>query len=135
MEVLAGHVSPDTAYHVTDYPHGFRLRCQIRYWLEYKKGHGYRLMSQTSNPKRPGLVWNKPKGSTYSMLGVMFLDAQAHVQWDCLNLYASDADIDTFLERYRPALEADPKAGTVLGYLKALNAAMAARRAAREVQA
>jgi hypothetical protein len=50
---------------------------------EFRKGHGTRLMSQTTNPKVAGEVWNKPKGSTYaSGLAVLFLDAQGHLSWD-----------------------------------------------------
>jgi hypothetical protein len=99
-QILHNHTSMDTAYLVEDYPYGFRLRCQIRYWLEYRKGHGYRLMSQTSNPKKPGLVWNKPKASTYSHLGVMFLDDAGHVQWDGLSLYRNRAELEAFYIRY-----------------------------------
>lgn len=58
MKILTGHTSPETAYVVQDYPYGFRLRCQIRYWLEFKAGKGVRLVSQTSNPKVAGLVWS-----------------------------------------------------------------------------
>lgn len=88
MQILKGHTSPETAYVVDDYPYGFRLRCKIRYWLEYKKGKGFRLVSQTSNPKRPGLVWNKPKASTYSILGgCMYLDEQWHVTWTSIHQY------------------------------------------------
>jgi hypothetical protein len=65
MEYLKDHTSPETAYIVHDYPYGFKLRCQIRYWIEFKKGHGFRFVSQTSNPKRPSLVWNKPKAGIY----------------------------------------------------------------------
>jgi hypothetical protein len=61
MQLLSGHTSPETAYVVNDYPYGYTLRCTIRYWLEYQPKKGFRLWSQTSNPKRPGLVWNKPK--------------------------------------------------------------------------
>jgi len=87
-QVLSGHVSPETAYVVEDYPYGFRLRCRIRYWLEFNKTHGVRLMSQTSNPKKPGLVWNKPKASTYCRFGgAMFLDQDDHVQWSGLTEY------------------------------------------------
>jgi hypothetical protein len=35
-QILTDHTSPETAYLVEDYPYGFRLRCQIRYWLEYR---------------------------------------------------------------------------------------------------
>lgn len=71
--ILSGHVSPETAYLVNDYPYGFRLRCKIRYWLEYKPGKGMRFVSQTTNPKRPGIVWNAPKASTYRAHGAVML--------------------------------------------------------------
>lgn len=80
MKLLLGHTSPETAYVVNDYPYGYRLRCKIRYWLETKKGHGMRLMAQTTNPKAAGEVWNKPKGSTYDAFKVMYLDENEHVQ-------------------------------------------------------
>jgi hypothetical protein len=80
--VIRGHVSPETAYLVGDYPFGFRLRCKIRYWLERatkgsQKGR-VRFVSQTTNPKH-GDCWNKSKGSTYSAFDVMYLDEQEHV--------------------------------------------------------
>lgn len=87
--VLSGHVSPETAYLVNDYPYGYTLRCKIRYWLEYKPGKGMRFASQTTNPKRPGTVWNKPKASTYqSRGGVMLLNPEnGHVSWTGLGDY------------------------------------------------
>jgi len=109
--VLAGHVSPETAYLVADYPYGFRLRCQIRYWVETSK-HGQRLVSQTSNPKRGG-VWNKPKASTYSDLRVLYVDEQGHVQNEGLSFaYADEPKLDAFVTRYAVALtsERDQKA-------------------------
>lgn len=89
LTVIRGHVSPETAYVVDDYPFGFRLRCKIRYWLEKadkgsKKGQ-YRLMSQTTNPKKPGEYWNKPKASTYNAFAVMTKDeSNGHIGWDGL---------------------------------------------------
>jgi hypothetical protein len=86
--VLSGHVSPETAYLVEDYPYGFRLRCKIRYWLEFTPKRGVRFMSQTSNPKKPGEPWNKPKASTYCRFaGAMYLDDQKHVQWSGMHEY------------------------------------------------
>ena len=83
MQLLANtHISSETAYVVEDYPYGFRLRCRMRYWLEVHPKRGVRLMSQTSNPKKPGLVWNKPKASTYARFGgALYLDDEGHVQW------------------------------------------------------
>lgn len=67
-----GHVSPETALTCPDYPYGWELRCTMRYWIEYKPGKGWRMMSQTTNPKKAGHPWNKPKASTYT-LGVVLL--------------------------------------------------------------
>ena len=75
------HTSPESAYVVDDYPYGFRLRCRIRYWIETDPKHGCRMVSQTSNPKRPGLVWNKPKASTYCRFGAaLFLENLAYTE-------------------------------------------------------
>lgn len=83
VRVLHGHVSPETAYVLSDYPYGYTLRCTIRYWIETaekgaKKGQ-QRFVSQTTNPRREGVVWNAPKGSTYVALAVMYLDSDDHV--------------------------------------------------------
>jgi hypothetical protein len=88
MKLLLNHTSPDTAYVVQDYPYGFTLRCKIRYWLEFSRGRGVRFASQTTNPKKAGDVWNKPKYSTYCDFGgAMYLDDQNHVQWTSLHQY------------------------------------------------
>lgn len=101
MNILKGHVSPETAYVVADYPFGFRLRCKIRYWLEYKPGKGVRFVSQTTNPKQPSEVWNKPKASIYSKFGgCMFLDDQNHVQWEGLSEYSDAKQASAFLATY-----------------------------------
>ena len=101
MQILSGHVSPETAYEVADYPYGFRLRCSIRYWLEHNPKHGFRLVSQTTNPKR-GNVWNKPKASTYCRFGgAMFLDENGHVQWSGLSEYCSGAKALAWQQTYR----------------------------------
>lgn len=102
VEALKGHMSQETAFVVEDYPYGFRLRCQIRYWLEYKKGKGFRFWSQTSNPKVAGLVWNKPKASTYvDNAAFMYLDQNGHVQWMGLGIFNTATEAKEFLEFYR----------------------------------
>src|SRR6266700_3003188 len=100
ITVFHGHTTLETAYLVNDYPYGFRLRCKIRYWLEYKRGHGFRLVSQTTNPKRPGEVWNKPKASTYGGLAAMYLDEKGHVQWTSVGMYDDSATLEGFAEAY-----------------------------------
>lgn len=109
MKLLFGHVSPETAYVVDDYPYGFRLRCKIRYWLEYNAKHGFRFVYQTTNPKRPGEVWNKPKASTYCRFGAaMFLDEQEHVHWAGLSEYSTGDEAKTWQDAFG---EAVPEAG------------------------
>ena len=103
MNVLTGHDSPDTAYVVEDYPYGFRLRTQIRYWVETRSGYGQRFISQTMDPKRGR--WNKPKAGTYSRLTVMFLDDIGHVQCAGIDGWANTERLDAFLEAYGEALE------------------------------
>jgi hypothetical protein len=100
MKVLEGHVSPETAFHVADYPYGFRLRCQIRYWLEDHPKRGVRFVSQTTNPKQ-GDKWNKPKATTYAdIAGAMFLDDKDHVCWTGLSFYSDAAEARAFLDKY-----------------------------------
>lgn len=122
MTVLVGHDSQETARIDNDYPYGFRLRCIRRSWLEYKKGFGYRLMTQTTNPKRSGEVWNKVKGSTYSALMVMALDDQGHLFQDGLHVYANEEKINTFCTRYADALQGE-REQKILTYLRACDRA------------
>lgn len=101
MQILKGHISPETAFVVDDYPYGYRLRCKIRYWLEYTPKRGVRMWSQTTNPKKPGEFWNKPKASTYCRFGgCMFLDDQNHVQWSGLTEYSNGAEAEAWLAQY-----------------------------------
>jgi hypothetical protein len=101
MQILKGHISPETAFVVDDYPYGFRLRCKIRYWLEYKAGKGVRFVSQTTNPKRPGEVWNKPKASTYCRFGgAMYLNDEGHVHWAGLSEYSGGEEARKFKDTY-----------------------------------
>lgn len=128
-KVLTGHTSPETAYVVEDYPYGFRLRCKIRYWLD-TNNRGTRVLSQTTNPKRPGTVWNKPKASTYSNVRVLFLDENGHVQNDGLSVYADTAKITAFEATFGAALTDSDQAA--VSALKRVAARMDAREAARK---
>ena len=128
MQILTGHTSQETAYVVDDYPYGFRLRCKIRYWLEHNLRLGYRFVSQTTNPKRAGEVWNKAKASTYCRFGgCMFLDDAGHVKWAGLTEYCDGKEAQAWLEKYG---EGVPKAGQAI--LKKWVAAKLAYEAARK---
>lgn len=96
---LYGHADASTAYVVADYPYGRTVRTQIRYWLERKPKLGWRLVSQTMNPKTGR--WNAPKPSTYSAWGgAMFLDHVGHVQWTGLGPYSSAEDVRAFVRDF-----------------------------------
>lgn len=95
---LSQAISPDTAYVVEDYPYGFRLRCKLRAWVEYKPGKGFRYVTQTTNPKKPGEVWNAPKASTYARVsGSLRLDDAGHIGWSALTEYS---DLDQYSAFY-----------------------------------
>lgn len=106
MQLLPNtHTSPETAYLVNDYPFGFRLRCKIRYWIEYKPNKGFRFCSQTTDPRRANEVWNKPKHGTYCLLGMaLYLDDNNHVQHAALTEYADLAEATKFMDTYGSAV-------------------------------
>ena len=100
ITILKGHVSPETAYIVNDYPYGFNLRCKIRYWIEYKPNKGFRFVSQTSNPKR-GNIWNKAKALTYNRFGgCMYLTHNGHVHYTGLSEYCDGSEALAWQEKY-----------------------------------
>ncbi len=108
MQVLTGHVSPQTAYVVDDYPYGYTLRCKIRYWLEYTPRKGVRLWSQTTNPKIAGEHWNKPKASTYSRFGMaMYLNGDGHVKWSGISEYSDTAQVVAFRDTFLAGVPAE----------------------------
>lgn len=108
LKPLTGHTTPETAYVVDDYPYGFKLRCKIRYWLEYAPKKGFRFCSQTTNPKKAGEVWNAPKKSTYSMLGVMGLNDEGHVTWTGLSIY-DFGKLEEFGKEYAESFDANQR--------------------------
>lgn len=98
-KLLQGYTSQDTAYHVGDYPYGFKLRTNIYYWVEFRVGKGYRFRAVTRNPKNGKM--NKPKYSTYAcVLGFMYLNIKDHVMWECVHEYTPAKDIVSFLTRF-----------------------------------
>ena len=121
MKILTGHISPETAYVVDDYPYGYTQRCKIRYWLEFKPNKGFRFVSQTTNPKK-GNDWrfpNKPKASTYCRFGgCMILDENDHVKWHGLSEYSTGAEAKAWADKYGAGV---PEAGksTLAGWVAA----------------
>lgn len=91
-----GHTSEETALVVDDYPYGYVLRTQIRYWIETVAKKGDRFVSQTLNPKTGR--WNKPKKSTYSEIGVIYIEEETgHVKWAALSTHSTEEAEEAFL--------------------------------------
>lgn len=105
MKVLSGHYDENSAYIVESYPYGFKLRCRCRFYLDVHPKKGTRLVTQTTNPKvGDGTTWNKPKMSTYSPFGAMFLDDEGHVHWSGLSVYDIREKGKSWMETYRSGL-------------------------------
>jgi hypothetical protein len=131
--LLIGHTSPETAYTVADYPYGFRLRCSIRYWIEHSLTRGCRFVSQTTNPKKAGNPWNKPKAGTYCRFGMaMYLDDDNHVQHTGLHEYMDAQQTKDWMNRYSAGVPESCKAIAELWTLRKL--AYEERKADREAQ-
>lgn len=102
--LLVGHTSEATAHLTPDYPFGFRLRCERKVWIETRRGMGQRLVTMTSNPRRPG-TWNKPKPGVYSAVMVMFLNSDnGHVEHDVIGSWSDEEKIQKFETEYAEAL-------------------------------
>lgn len=108
MKYLYNHTSPETAYYVDDYPWGFRLRTQVRYWVESKNNFGERFVKQTLNPKTGR--WCAPKKSTYSEVVILTLNDEGHVNYTCapVGCHRTDEEaqeaIKKFVERHKDNL-------------------------------
>lgn len=136
MKTLVGHSSPETALIQNEYPYSFHLRCQRRVWLEYKERFGYRLATQTSNPKkscRSMVYWNAPKYGVYHPLAVLVMDEQEHIHIETLRTggWSTGAEIDAFAAKHAPALEANIEQGILQG-LRQIAAYWEARQAERD---
>eukprot|EP00697_Spironema_sp_BW2_P012450 gnl/Spiro4/28699_TR14197_c0_g3_i2.p1 gnl/Spiro4/28699_TR14197_c0_g3~~gnl/Spiro4/28699_TR14197_c0_g3_i2.p1 ORF type:complete len:154 (+),score=3.58 gnl/Spiro4/28699_TR14197_c0_g3_i2:840-1301(+) len=77
---------------------------------------GFRLVSQTTNPKKAGEVWNAPKKSTYQVFaGCMYLDENGHVQWSGLSEYSEVGKFEEFFTNF-PGLQLTKEQGSLLTY-------------------
>jgi hypothetical protein len=114
-----GHTSEETAYLVPDYPYGFRLRTEIRYWIETTK-NGDRFVSQTLNPKTGR--WNKPKRSTYMHVAALYLNDEGHVAWTGVHPNSSKDWTEQFVAVVRPHLSDAQRAklAEVYGYQRVM---------------
>lgn len=116
MEILTVQPTPENPYIVEDYPYGFRLRTQMRVWVEYRQGFGFRYMTQTLNPKTNN--WNKPKAGTYEAIILVYKDDDGHIHPHNLSLSAWDSEIQAFKDWAGDYVSIDPYASRLEAMLK-----------------
>lgn len=117
-QVLLGHTSEATAHVTEDHPYGFNKKCSIRHWVETNE-HGQRVVTQTTNPEKPGTVWNKPKKSAYSPLRIIYLDpADNRVKEAGISEHATKAQVEQFLNAYGPENFADEHSSKTLELMR-----------------
>lgn len=63
---------------VENYPYG-RLKTTMYFWVEFKPSHGFRVVTQSINPKTNKL--NKPHAGTYYPL-VVLTDTDGHISFE-----------------------------------------------------
>ena len=94
------HDAPETAYYIENYPYSFNLKCTKRMWIEYRSKFGYRVMEQTTNPRKSGIVWNKPHAGVYHSICVMWLDEVGHVKVDRVHSGLNFSILENFVARH-----------------------------------
>lgn len=95
-QLLHGYNSQEISLKVENYPWGFKLKCDIFYWLESKPKHGDRFCSYTIDP-RNGRI-NKPKCDKYVTFAYMYKNDEGHVKWSAI-------DFNCFLHELRDKLK------------------------------
>lgn len=100
IEILKEQPNENNPVIVDNYPYGYTLRTQIKYWVETTK-NGQRFISQTLNPKTK--LWNKPKKSTYSQIILVGLNEEKHITYTSLSLYSLSESLE-FKQKYESFL-------------------------------
>ncbi|MBE7553670.1 MAG: hypothetical protein HS126_21590 [Anaerolineales bacterium] len=134
---LIGHTSQETAFVQPDYPYGRRLRCQRRVWVETKKGHGQRFVTQTSNPKWHGATvkWNTPHASTYTEgLIALWIDDKGYIATDRVSAWTDLEAMKAWGERNAQLLQADDYAQQTYAIMLAAKEAYQKKLEAGEVK-
>jgi len=96
MELLYNAKSFDTAYIIEDWPWGYTLKTECRFWIETTK-NGDRLCKQTMNPKTG--KWCKPKKSTYEAVEVLAITDEGKVTSVGIGKYADEDRIANALDQ------------------------------------
>lgn len=97
-------VSEETAYIAEDYPWGFRLRTQAKFWIESssRSDGGQRVVQKTLNPKTGR--WCAPKKSIYYPVRILCLDENGHVGSCGIDRSCKSEYIKEFIEKHKDNL-------------------------------
>lgn len=95
MKLLYDAKCFDTAYIVKDWPWGWTLKTEARFWIETTK-RGDRFVQQTLNPKTG--QWCKPKKQTYEAVLVLAITDEGKVTYKGLGNHADRDKIAAVLE-------------------------------------
>lgn len=87
---------------VKDYPYGYKLRTELRAWIETNPTRGERLVTQTINPKNGRL--NAPKKSTYDAVKLLLVNDENKFSTASISKYSQEDTINKFLESYKDHL-------------------------------
>ena len=96
MQLLYSAKSFETAYVVEDWPWGYTLKTECRFWIE-TTSRGDRFCKQTKNPKTG--KWCKPKKSTYDAVAILTKDNDGKIFYLNLDNYASEDRIANFISK------------------------------------
>lgn len=96
MKYLYNANNQETAIIIHNYPYGFRLKTDIRYWIETKAKKGDRFCSQTLNPKTN--KWNAPKCSTYSEIMIMKEEDNGYIRYTSFSHWEDEEKLTKWLE-------------------------------------
>lgn len=103
---LYNHTNFETGYEVEGYPWGFRLKTNVRYWVETseKSNGGQRFCKCTLNPKTN--EWCKPKKSIYFPIVIIVLNDDGHVKFTHVdyNNYHSKDELKAIFETHKENL-------------------------------
>jgi len=103
---LYNHTNFDTGYEVEGYPWGFRLKTNVRYWVETndRANGGQRFCKCTLNPKTN--EWCKPKKSIYFPIVIIVLNDDGYVKFTHVdyNNYHSEDELKAVFETHKENL-------------------------------
>jgi len=95
----------ESAHVAANYPYG-RLRTEMRFWVEYRRGQGFRAVTCSLNPKTG--KWNKPHKDTYTEAIACYLDLNGHIKFAGFSHYERES-AGEFFTLFESGLENEGK--------------------------